>query len=556
VSKYLIYNFSGEIDDLSHLFPNERLAQLAAIIRDQGADVEIWDRGNIGTLAALTPARWKRRLAGWAGERLFRKLSRNKPVGVVEKLCYGLPLKWASESMGAELDGTYLDYVREEAARIASEGFSAVFLNLWQGGFQESMELAAGVKEESATPIYAIGQRVDWFQDHILRLCPQIDGIILGLGYESIRRLVRGEPFESLPDVAYRNGAGETVRNERSVTEGDGLPRPDYSAEVYRGIEHLIPLMHLSLSNQACPNRCAFCPRPVNYGHKVRRKPVEHAVDEVASLYGAGVRHFRIADSTPPPGLLTDFARGIVARGLHARDVHFTAFSRIDQNRQEDFELLRRARFEALFFGLETLDDEGLRRIRKGITYQEIRGTLQAAHDAGLFLVGSLIFPLPHESEASRETTLTRLRELASCLDSVLIQPAGVYPSSDWGTSPEEFGIHLEPGYIEALMNYPVKYIIPMRFWPPFPFSYPLMGKTAEEVTFEDIRVAYDSFSRTVWQDLGLCNVQDYTLLIAEMLGEDPYEFTDRVKKILVTRDYDALQDIVAGCRRHLIVSD
>jgi len=553
MNRCLIYNFSGEIDDLSHLFPNERLAQIAAIIRAEGTQAEVWDRGNVDTLGALAPSCWKRRIAAAAGDVVFRKLARNRALTGYEKIAYGLPLKWTTASISAELDRKYMRFMRQEARRIVDEGFDAILLNLWQGGFRESMKLAECIKESSTIPVYGIGQRVDWFGSHVLRLYPQIDGIIFGLGYGSIRSLVAGERFDTLPDVAYRREDGEVVCNPRSVTEVADLPPPDYSPTVYKGVEHLIPLVHVSLSNQACPNRCAFCPRPVNYGHKVRRKPVEHVVDEVEALREQGYRYFRIADSTPPPRLLTDFARGIVQRGLHERDVHFTAFSRIDQNREEDFPLMRRANFESLFFGIETLDDEGLKRIRKGITYAQMRDTLQSAHDAGLFIVGSLIFPLPNETEQSRAATLKRLREIAPMLDSVLIQPAGVYPSAAWGTHPDEFGIRLDPNYIEALIDYPVKFIIPMRFWPPFPFSYPLMGKDAQDVTFDDIRVAYESFSRQVWQELDICNVQDYTLFVAKMVGRDPYEFTDQVKKVLVTRDYDALREIVTASRRHLL---
>ena len=38
----------------------------------------------------------------------------------------------------------------------------------------------------------------------------------------------------------------------------------------------------------------------------------------------------------------------------------------------------------------------------------------------------------------------------------------------------------------------------------------------------------------------------------ARMLGEDPYTFTDRIKEVLVTRNYDALAAIVKKSREHL----
>jgi hypothetical protein len=252
-------------------------------------------------------------------------------------------------------------------------------------------------------------------------------------------------------------------------------------------------------------------------------------------------------------GAMMSIADGIIRHRLHERDIRITAFSRIDQNRDEEFELMRRAGFEALFFGLETLDDEGLKRIRKGITYEDIRHTLRRAHDEGFFVVGSIIFPLPGETAESRERTFARLRELEPWLDSVLIQPAGVYPSSPWGRKPEEFGIHVEDDYIARLMDYPVKLIIPMRFWPPFPFSYPIMGKSASEVGFEDIRTAFESFGRRVWRELDVSNLQDYALLVADMLDEDPSAFANHVKRVLITRDYDELGRIVERTRRTLL---
>ena len=549
--RILIYNFSAEVDDLSHLFPNERLAQLAAIIRQAGAHAEIWDRGNIRQVVEGARPRWQRAIATRAGRGLFRRLSRHESLGVIDKLRFALPLKAVSGVMERGQERYFLQFMREEAARIREGGFDIVLLNLWQGGFVENMALARDLKDAGGPTVYAIGQRVDWFQEHILHHYPQVDGIILGLGYATVRGLAEGRPVDALTDMVWRRDDGTMVRTPRSVVDVDNLPSPIYDAAVYRDVEHLIPLIHLTLSNQACPNRCAFCPRPSNYGHQVRRRPLAGVLDEMESLIGQGYRHFRFADSTPPPRLLTDFARGLIDRGLHERGIHITAFSRVDQNREEDFGLLRRACFESLFFGLESLDDGALKAMSKGITYEGVRQTLMAAHDAGLFVVGSLIFPLPGTTDESRRTTLQRLRELSAWLDSVLIQPAGVYPSSEWGAHPDRFGIRLPPNYIEAAMNYPVKYIVPMRFWPPFPFSYPIFGRPAEAVTFDDIRETFERFSGEVWEELGISNVQDYTLLVAGMLGEDPYALTERVKEILVTRDTDGLAQLVQAARRH-----
>jgi radical SAM superfamily enzyme YgiQ (UPF0313 family) len=215
-------------------------------------------------------------------------------------------------------------------------------------------------------------------------------------------------------------------------------------------------------------------------------------------------------------------------------------------NKREDFSLLKKANFRALFFGIESLDEGNLRRINKGIDYAAIKCTIEKAHQAGLFVVGSFIYPLPGETEQSKANTLIRLKEIAPYLDSVLIQPAGVYPCSEWGKNPQKHNIFLPADYIERAVNYPIKFIIPLRFWPPFPFSYGLMGKEAKKVTFQDIVWEFEDFSSQVWKELKISDVQDYALLIADMLSQAPATFTNEIKKILVTRDYSKIEDIVA----------
>ena len=53
MKNFLIYSFSGELDDVSHLFPNDRLAQIYSLIQETGARVDILDRGNLVDIVAL-----------------------------------------------------------------------------------------------------------------------------------------------------------------------------------------------------------------------------------------------------------------------------------------------------------------------------------------------------------------------------------------------------------------------------------------------------------------------------------------------------------------------
>jgi hypothetical protein len=254
---------------------------------------------------------------------------------------------------------------------------------------------------------------------------------------------------------------------------------------------------------------------------------------------------FRINDSTPPPNALTALAQTIIDRGLHTENICLSGFSRIDVNRNEQFDVLRDANIGALFFGIESLDDRQLANIKKGTNYPAIKDTLQRAHESGIFTIGSFIFPLPGETEASMNTTLERIAEMKECLDSVLVLPAGIYPPTEWGKHPEKYGIKLFPDYVDKMVTYPIKYLIPLHLWPSVAFSYGIMGKTADEVNFQDIVKFHGRFVKTIREEIGIPGIPDYYWSIAKLFKQDVIDFTRHVVMAMMQRNYREIEKIV-----------
>ncbi len=512
----LIYNFSGELDDYSHLFPNERLGRLAAILAARGVPVEVIDRGTMDDLIAFGPE-------------FMTQLG----------------------NLGF-LDTTpeYLDVVQAEAETLLKNApCDTILMNLWQGaGFKFAVDLAHEIRRRTpAVRIFGVGQRVDWFKEHILRLTgPAFDGLVTGLGYDTVDALARGEPAAECPGML-RSNNGEVRHTPRATIDVDDYPCADYS--LYQGMTGKIPLYSVTVSNQACPNRCTYCIRPENYGRRTLARTPAGVLDELTALHNRwGARHIRIEDSTPPEGALTELARAIAESDL-AGKLTLSAFSRIDTNATEDFELMKAAGFRALFFGIETLDDEQLKAVRKGISFEQILDTLQRAHAAGLATVGSLIFPLPGETQASMNNTLERVRQIQPWLDSLLALPAVVYPPTEWGQHPEKYGIQLDEDYYERFAAYPLRYLLPPERWPPLPFSYPVETLRGTSRRFEDILAVYRSFEKVVRTDIGLPFIPDYYYLLADMVDKPPPQATRDLVKMMFDRDYKAIQRTFAGDR-------
>ena len=514
MKRCLVYNFSGELDEVAHLFPNERLARVAAIVHAEGIPVSIVDRANLRDLIRT-------------GSEYLRNLG---------------------DLQFDESNPPYALGVEEEARILAEQGFDTIFMNLWHGsGFKFSMDLAAALKRmRPAVRIYGIGQKVDWFAEAILDLAPgQLDGLITGLGYNAVQCLARGQSPEIIPNMILPAGGSPAV-HPKEVINVDDYPAPIYDPGMYGNLDSKVPIYSLTLSNQACANQCAFCVRPENYGRLVRARPIAAVLSEMRALHARGVTHFRIEDSTPPRNALSSLAVAISASEL-CGEVALSAFSRVDVNSAEDFAVMRRAGILSLFFGLESLDDGMLVRLRKGTTYDAVRRTLAAAHGAGIFTVGCFIHPLPGETDASRDATLARIRELKPHLDSVLAVPAGIYPPTDWGRHPERYGIQLSANYLREAIIYPIKFEVPIERWRPFPFTYPLFGKTAERVTFADIAAALTEFVRTVKSEIGILRVPDYYLLLADWKRRNPSDLAREIVGGIMRRDYEGLRTLLLG---------
>ncbi|MFA5478816.1 MAG: radical SAM protein [Candidatus Muiribacteriota bacterium] len=512
MKKILIYNFSGEIDDISCLFPNDRLAQIASTINSAGFQAEIWDKTNLSTISE------------W-GKSNMEKLGH---------LNYNESFPF------------YDEYIKKEAFSIAEKKFDLVLLNLWQGsGFKFSLDLAR--KLNNINPyiqIIGIGQKVDWFSEKILNVIPELDGIIIGLEHNTATLLASNTPFEKIPNLIFKKD-GKIINNSRQVVDPNSISIADYSENKYSEISYKIPLYEISLSNQACPNNCTFCVRPGNYGKKIIKRDIKSAVSEMSELIREKkARVFRMGDSTPPRLSLTEFAQEFINQKLNSDKIHISSFSRIDINREEDFSLLRKAGIESLFFGVESLCDESLKRMKKGTSYEKIKETIKRAHSEGIFTVGSFIFPFPEETEKSMNITLDRINEMKEYLDSVLILPGGVYPVTEWGQNPEKYGIHLDRDYVEKMVLYPIKYLIPMELWPDFPFSYKLFEKSAEDVSYKDILNANRYFTETVRKKIGIPGIPDYYYTLARALNQNHFEFTKDTVKALSNRDYAYFEKI------------
>ena len=134
---------------------------------------------------------------------------------------------------------------------------------------------------------------------------------------------------------------------------------------------------------------------------------------------GGSARSFGKSQAITVPEAITLFTanaahclavcRSIVERGLQFR---WTAFARVDTVSRHLLHAMRRAGCTAISFGVESGSPEMLKRIRKGITLDQVVQAAQCCLDCGIEPHASFILGLPGETEATLQQTVEFGRQL------------------------------------------------------------------------------------------------------------------------------------------------
>lgn len=230
--------------------------------------------------------------------------------------------------------------------------------------------------------------------------------------------------------LAWRRGREVVVNAPRPlIADLDALPLPRHDLLPLRS--YRAPLVKgpyaFVVTSRGCPASCRFCIKHVSYGRSVRFCSPEHVLAEIEQLVGLGVRSIHMyADLFT---LNRDHVMGI-CEGLLARDlqVRWTCNSRVDFVDPEMLAAMARSGCWMISWGIESGDQEMLRRMQKGTTLADVRRALGWARQAGIRNWGYFIIGLPGETVASIQRTIAFSKELP--LDLALFHIAAPHPGT------------------------------------------------------------------------------------------------------------------------------
>lgn len=160
--------------------------------------------------------------------------------------------------------------------------------------------------------------------------------------------------------------------------------------------------------------KCSFCSWTTLFPSKnYRRISVTKALNEIGHLISLGVKEIMEDSGTLPiGGWLEEFCRGMIARGYNKK-VSLCCNMRLNAIRDKEiWQLMKKAGFRMILFGLESANQKTLERINKGLKVEEIKPALRDCVSAGLEPHLTVMVGYPWETKEDMQKTLSFVHEL------------------------------------------------------------------------------------------------------------------------------------------------
>lgn len=219
-----------------------------------------------------------------------------------------------------------------------------------------------------------------------------------------VQALGAGRPPD-LPGVHWRSSG--------SIRSGGPPPPPPDLDALAPPARHLLPT-HLyrspdsrrattAVATRGCPAPCSYCQVPSLAGRRVRRRDPDAVARELHDLFAAGHDHVNFVDDT----FTWDDAwvRALCA-ALHRRPrPSWQCLTRVDRVDAELLRVMRRAGCRRVEFGIESGTEQGLARLNKHVTREQLVTAFDAARRAGLETMALAMVNAPGEDAAAHRAT-------------------------------------------------------------------------------------------------------------------------------------------------------
>lgn len=329
----------------------------------------------------------------------------------------------------------------ELESRIRSEQPKLVGISFMTPQIGEAFKVAEMTKKINSKIITIVGgPHVTALPAEVLKQ-KYIDFAVIGEGEITFLELAdklirsRGEKVKNIKGIAYKKHGKVIITEPRPfIQDLDTIPFPAW---------HLLPVDKYSVistggkaskqvfnifSSRGCPNQCIFCGGPKIMGRRYRRRSPKNIVKELIYLknrFNATQFDFQDDSITVFKESLREMCQEILKNKLN---IIWMCNSRVDILDIDTLLLMKKAGCTRIDLGVESGDDQVLRRIKKGITVEQVKRSHKMAKKAGIQINSFAMVGNLGEDFCSVQKTAKLMKELGQDVNVSIATP---FPASE-----------------------------------------------------------------------------------------------------------------------------
>ena len=240
---------------------------------------------------------------------------------------------------------------------------------------------------------------------------------------------------KKIPKGIYYRKKSEIINSGKFQLEHnlDELPFIDRELtkwELYQKEYNLIgrPFFYIMSGRDCWWGKCKFCAWPTLFP-KFRVRSVENVLEEIGML----IKKYNVKEIFDDSGTLMtgkwlkDLCNGLIKRGYNKK-IKYSCNMRFGALKQEEYNLMKKAGFRLLKFGLESANQKTLDKLNKGIKVGEIIKGCKLAKKAGLTVHLTMIVGYPWETKQDALKTFELARKLMQSGKADLLQSTVLIP--------------------------------------------------------------------------------------------------------------------------------
>ncbi len=188
------------------------------------------------------------------------------------------------------------------------------------------------------------------------------------------------------------------------------------------------PFFYIMSGRDCWWRRCKFCAWPKLFP-KFRVRSVENVLNEIKML----INKYNAKEIFDDSGTLMigewlkDLCNGLIKRGYNKK-IKYSCNMRFGALKQEDYDLMKKAGFRLLKFGLESANQKTLDKLDKGIKVEDIIKGCEMAKKSGLTVHLTMIVGYPWETKQDALKTFELAKKLMQSGKADLLQSTVLIP--------------------------------------------------------------------------------------------------------------------------------